>query len=144
MIAGTKCLWAALPWAVNQSVKVARKTAILDSGTNILLVPTPSFNGITEVFEGYCQAGKKLKGICEVPVGSKSLLKGGCWSITPAEAAVFPFFRRWLSESPLRACLNMPPSTYLRTGDLDCASAPCVFQPILKHSILYYELTILC
>ena len=46
--------------------KVARKSAILDSGTNVLLVPSPIFAAMTETFEGLCQQGAKLKGVCGV------------------------------------------------------------------------------
>ena len=103
-----------------KAIKVARKSAILDSGTNVLLVPTPIFDAITEVFLGYCQAGSKLKGICNVPAGTKSLLKDGCWTVTPAEAAAFPSMSLGITPKGL----HMPPSTYLRTGDPACASAP--------------------
>ena len=47
-------------------VQLARKSAILDSGTNVLLVPTPVYNGIKQAFLGQCQAGAKLKGVCTV------------------------------------------------------------------------------
>jgi hypothetical protein len=103
-----------------KAIKVARKSAILDSGTNVLLVPSPIFDALTEAFEGYCQAGAKLKGICDVPAGGpKSLLKGGCWSINPTEAAAFPTLTLGITAKGL----SMPPSTYLRTGDPACANA---------------------
>ena len=59
-----------------------RKHAILDSGTNVLLVPTPIFDAVKEAFLGMCQAGAKLKGVCGVPKGTKSLLEGGCFSVS--------------------------------------------------------------
>lgn len=100
-------------------IKVARKSAILDSGTNVLLVPSPIFEAMTESFEGFCQQGTKLKGVCDVPAGRKSLLKGGCWTISPSEAAVFPNLTLGITSNGL----NMPPSSYLRTGDPACATA---------------------
>ena len=99
-------------------IKVARKSAILDSGTNVLLLPSPIFAAMTESFEGFCQQGTKLKGVCDVPAGRKSLLKGGCWTISPSEAAVFPNLTLGITSNGL----NMPPSSYLRTGDPACAT----------------------
>ena len=96
-----------------------RKHAILDSGTNVLLVPTPIFDAVKEAFLGMCQAGAKLKGVCGVPKGAKSLLEGGCFSVSPAEAAAFPSLSLGITASGL----TMPPSSYLRAGDPACASA---------------------
>lgn len=97
-----------------------RKTAILDSGTNVLLVPTPIFNGVKQAMLGQCQAGKKLKGVCDVPSGSKSLLDGGCFDIGAVEAAAFPTLTLGITEKGL----VMPPSTYLRTDGDPRATAP--------------------
>ena len=99
-----------------------RKHAILDSGTNVLLVPTPIFDAIKEAFLGMCQAGAKLKGVCGVPKGTKSLLEGGCFSVSPAESAAFPSLSLGITASGL----TMPPSSYLRAGDPACASPGAV------------------
>lgn len=63
--------------------------AILDSGTNVLLVPTPAFSSFTSIVTGKC-ATQKLRGICDVPAGEKSLLDGGCFAMTQQEVDAFP------------------------------------------------------
>jgi hypothetical protein len=61
-------------------------TAILDSGTNVLLVPTPIFSSFRTAFANLCKAGHKLKGICGGGGGKgKGLLDGGCQVMSAAD-----------------------------------------------------------
>lgn len=95
-----------------QSV-VSGPRAILDSGTNVLLVPTPVFDSFRKAFKALCDAGKKLKGVCDVAPGSKGLLDGGCQTMTEAEVAAFP----QLTLGITKGGLEMSPSKYLLPDD---------------------------
>jgi hypothetical protein len=78
-------------------IKVAGKSisdfstrgAILDSGTNVLLLPDAVYKSYTSLLSQSCST-KSLHGICDIAAGEKSLLNGGCFDFTDEQVAAFP------------------------------------------------------
>eukprot|EP01126_Amoeba_proteus_P012892 TRINITY_DN1535_c0_g1_i4.p1 TRINITY_DN1535_c0_g1~~TRINITY_DN1535_c0_g1_i4.p1 ORF type:complete len:446 (-),score=86.50 TRINITY_DN1535_c0_g1_i4:108-1445(-) len=86
--------------------------AILDSGTNVLLLPDDAFNAVAEVFYQSCSNGSNLVGICNVP-RDQSLFNGKCYPLTSKQVAAYPNITL---EFP-GAKISMAPSTYLNLYD---------------------------
>eukprot|EP01051_Picozoa_sp_SAG22_P001135 SAG22_NODE_41_length_25488_cov_6.133719_10_plen_259_part_00 len=93
-----------------------QQVAILDSGTNVLLLPSPLWQPVAAAFRAHCTLAHgqpSLKGLCGLRPGTKGLLDGGCVSMTDAEMAEFPTLRLGITAGGL----EMPPSSYLRRDD---------------------------
>jgi cathepsin D len=59
---------------------------IIDSGTNVLLLPNKAYQNVKDQFTGLLCPSTTLPGVC----GSTSLFTGECYQYTPAQIAQFP------------------------------------------------------
>lgn len=62
--------------------------AILDSGTNVLLLPNAAYASMVNVMQSNCTQNP-LRGVCGAHTG-KNLFHGKCYNYSPAEIAAFP------------------------------------------------------
>eukprot|EP01061_Rhynchopus_euleeides_P034454 TRINITY_DN58269_c0_g1_i1.p2 TRINITY_DN58269_c0_g1~~TRINITY_DN58269_c0_g1_i1.p2 ORF type:complete len:429 (+),score=160.78 TRINITY_DN58269_c0_g1_i1:37-1323(+) len=83
--------------------------AILDSGTNILLLPTDMYKSVRSVFEGLCDSGASLPGVCNT---TRSIFDSYCYDYTPQQLATFPNMSLALNG----VNLGMEPRNYLLQG----------------------------
>ena len=89
--------------------------SILDTGTNILLLPDEGFASMKQEFINTCNTGgAKLPGICTEP-GQPTLFDGACFNLTSTDVAMFPFFHIGLDNN---VNLEMHPEDYLLQGDV--------------------------
>ena len=84
--------------------------AILDSGTNVLLLPTEMFDGVKTSFTNLCDHGAKLPGVCNT---TKTIFDGTCYDYTPEQIALFPNMTLELNG----VSLHMQPRNYLLRGE---------------------------
>lgn len=63
--------------------------AILDSGTNVLLLEQQPFTDIQAAFVNSCASGSNLHGVCDVEANN-TIFDGACFPYTPAQLAAFP------------------------------------------------------
>lgn len=67
------------------SVVLDEPNVIIDSGTNILLLPSESYTSLKQVFLALCSS-VNLHGVCDVPSGS-TIFDNVCYPFTPAQVA---------------------------------------------------------
>jgi len=90
----------------------ANQAAILDSGTNVLLLPSQPYADLQAAFQASCATnGTNLHGICDVPAG-QTLFDGACYPFTQAQLEAFPD----LSVNLQGVDLTMTWNTYLSTN----------------------------
>lgn len=92
-----------------------KSSAILDSGTNILLLPTEGFQGLKASLVSLC-ANAKLAGLCDdntKPDSGATLFDRKCFPLTPAEVAAYPDINVAVSKD---ITLTMSAHDYLLTG----------------------------
>eukprot|EP01059_Diplonema_ambulator_P001816 TRINITY_DN1152_c0_g2_i1.p1 TRINITY_DN1152_c0_g2~~TRINITY_DN1152_c0_g2_i1.p1 ORF type:complete len:443 (+),score=117.88 TRINITY_DN1152_c0_g2_i1:46-1329(+) len=83
--------------------------AILDSGTNILLLPTDMFKGVRTAFTTLCSK-TNLPGVCNT---DKSIFDGYCYDYTQTQLQMFPNMTIGLD---LGVALEMQVGNYLLQG----------------------------
>jgi len=88
--------------------QVADRGAILDSGTNVLLIPHNAFQAVANAFYQSCNSGSNLVGVCNIP-NDQSLFSGNCFPMTPDQVNAFPN----VTLNLVGVTINMPPYTYL-------------------------------
>jgi len=71
--------------------------AILDSGTNILLLPTPAYNSIATILKNNCTQNP-LVGMCNT---SKTLFDGACLPLTQDQINQYPTIQIHLNGATL-------------------------------------------
>jgi len=72
------------------AVKHTQNTvAVLDSGTNILLLVENQYEALEEIFTANC-SNNPLVGICTGVGKNGTLFEGGCYDLTAAEMAAYP------------------------------------------------------
>ena len=91
------------------------KQVILDTGTNILLLPEEGYASMKQQFVSMCTDGVHLVGVCNVPPGNKTLFEGGCFDLTLDDIAKYPSFNIGLDNG---ASLQMHAPDYLMKGDV--------------------------
>jgi len=104
------------------ALAVENKVAILDSGTNVLLLPTPAFSSLRRAMTDFCAApgGAQLHGVCDVPAGA-TFFDGVCFAMTTAQLAAFPP----LALEVQGASLKMGARNYFKRGAVGSgATAP--------------------
>jgi cathepsin D len=89
--------------------------AILDTGTNILLLPDEAYASMKSQFLGLCKEGAKLKGICDAGDEKKTLFDGECFELSDADVSDFPSFYITLENGYQLAMNNFD---YLLKGDV--------------------------
>jgi Eukaryotic aspartyl protease len=98
---------------------------VLDSGTNILLMPAKAYQALYNTFnQRYCGSGKaNLKGLC----GSfdDSFFGGKCFQMTKAEIAAYPPIE--LAMAGMKNPLVVPPESYILSGATNKTSDPYCF-----------------
>ena len=72
-----------------QQVYTDEPQVIIDSGTNILLLPDETFSSMKKLFLGMCSSQNQLHGICDVG-STETLFDGKCFDFTAAQIAAFP------------------------------------------------------
>lgn len=97
------------------------KTAILDTGTNVLLTPTTLFNSMEKAFLGMCDK-VDLAGICHVTNGT--FFDKKCFKLTSAQIQKFPNITFQLDQS---VELSISPRDYLLLGDKFAAGSPDLY-----------------
>ena len=85
--------------------------AILDSGTNILLLPSAMYAAVKKEFTDLCDGGASLPGVCNT---TKSIFDKYCYDYTPEQMALFPNVTLALDNN---VNLNMYPKDYLLQGE---------------------------
>ena len=95
--------------------------AILDTGTNILLLPDEAYASMKSNFLELCASGAKLKGICDTENKTSTLFDGKCFELTEADIAEYPSFHITL-ESGYQ--LEMKNIDYLLKGDVRAKGDP--------------------
>ena len=93
-----------------------KSSAILDSGTNILLLPTEAFAGLKASFVALCSATTKLAGLCDSatqPDSGNTLFDRKCFPLTPTQLAAYPVINVAVSKT---VTLTMSAEDYLLTG----------------------------
>lgn len=73
-----------------KSVPASYSLSILDTGTPTINLPNVPFASFVGSLLATCNTTSPLAGVCNVPKGSKSLLQGGCASLSPQDLARFP------------------------------------------------------
>lgn len=94
-----------------------KSEAILDSGTNILLLNDEAFAGVRASFSALCSAGKTLPGFCDSttkPDSSNTLFDKKCFALTTEQISTFPTVSLAVSRS---LSLDLAPHDYLLKGD---------------------------
>ena len=86
--------------------------AILDSGTNVLLLDQQPFTDIANAFTSSCATGSNLHGVCDVPANA-TIFDGACYSYSAEQLAAFPPITINLQN----ATLSMPASAYMNLYD---------------------------
>jgi len=72
----------------SNSVFVDEQQVIIDSGTNILLVPDETYSSMKSTFLSMCNS-VKLHGICDV-ASDQTLFDNKCYVFSPNQVAAFP------------------------------------------------------
>ncbi len=93
---------------------LAGERAILDSGTNVLLLPQKYYDAMKTVFVGLCGSGDgaNLHGICDVAADA-TLFEGKCFTYTQDQIDAFPP----MTLSMQNVNLNMTAADYLLPQD---------------------------
>jgi hypothetical protein len=88
---------------------------VVDSGTNILLVPNSIFTGIQQTLASFCNK-RKLVGICNVKQGA-SLFDGKCFKMASKDVSAYPPLVLYYGS----ATMILKPEQYLlpSQGDLN-------------------------
>mmetsp|Transcript_15712 Transcript_15712/g.38754 ORF Transcript_15712/g.38754 Transcript_15712/m.38754 type:complete len:424 (+) Transcript_15712:41-1312(+) len=68
---------------------VGQKEAILDSGTNVLLLPTSDFQNTKKVFLNSCDPNNNWHGVCDVDADA-TLFDNKCFEFSEEQIAAFP------------------------------------------------------
>lgn len=77
-------------------IENTQSNSILDTGTNVLLLPTDPYNSVISIFQSSCGSGKELHGVCSQP----SILDGKtCLPFTQEQIDAFPGVSIQLSET---------------------------------------------
>eukprot|EP00998_Keelungia_sp_KM082_P003496 NODE_1434_length_1334_cov_70.681856_g1421_i0.p1 GENE.NODE_1434_length_1334_cov_70.681856_g1421_i0~~NODE_1434_length_1334_cov_70.681856_g1421_i0.p1 ORF type:complete len:403 (+),score=89.22 NODE_1434_length_1334_cov_70.681856_g1421_i0:60-1268(+) len=97
------------------SISGLNPTAILDTGTNVLLLPTKAYDSMKAAFLDMC-ASKKLAGICDQPK-NETLFEGHCFPLTAAEVAEYPDITLNVGDASNPVALTMVPTDYLLFND---------------------------
>jgi len=79
---------------------------IVDSGTNILLFPSPVFRALKQSFIRKCST-TSLHGVCDA--GSKTLFESQCFTFTQDQLNQFPKLQLNFNNVPM----DLPPSNYI-------------------------------
>jgi len=95
-----------------KTVKGTTTTAILDSGTNVLLISDGSFADMKSTFIKQCST-TPLPGICDVSSNS-TLFDNKCFSLTPSQIALFPPIKFSLDQG---VTLQITGNDYLNLQD---------------------------
>jgi len=93
----------------NTPISDTTTSAILDSGTNILLLPTQAFNSMKTIFVNNC-SNSHLVGVCG---SGPTIFDGACFPLTAPQIAAYPP----LTVNLQGATLNVPPTSYLVVVD---------------------------
>ena len=92
----------------SSSVFLDESQVIIDSGTNIILLPTESYTSMKSRLLSMCSAGANLHGICDVS-SSNTLFDNACFSFSQAQLSAFPN----ITLSVVGINLVMQPKDYL-------------------------------
>jgi hypothetical protein len=84
--------------------------AIVDSGTNVFLLPHEAFRALRRSFMNMCSK-TTLRGVCDAPAG-QTLFDGFCFGMSSSDLAKFPPMTVVL-QGPVE--LKMTPANYLTT-----------------------------
>lgn len=102
-----------------KAVSLNTVDAILDSGTNVLLLPTPAVDSLGEVLSAMCSS-VSLKGLCDQPQGA-TLFDKKCFPLTDADISAYPPLTFSLDNG---VSLMMHPEDYLVKGDVRANGDP--------------------
>jgi len=69
-----------------QTIEATQTSAIIDSGTNILLLPNQAFNSMKTIFVNNCTQNP-LVGVCGT---GKTIFDGACFPLTAKQMAAYP------------------------------------------------------
>ena len=86
--------------------------AILDSGTNVLLLDQQPFTDIANAFKSSCAEGSGLHGVCDVAAGA-TIFDNACYPYTAAQLAALPN----LTLNLANATLSIPSFAYMNLYD---------------------------
>ena len=86
--------------------------AILDSGTNVLLLDQQPYTDIANAFKSSCAAGSGLHGVCDVAAGS-TIFDGACYAYTASQLLALPNLTLNLANTTL----SIPASAYMNLYD---------------------------
>jgi len=67
-------------------------TAIVDSGTTLLVVPTPMFDTIQSTLTAMCSSSVDLPGVCNLANPAQTLFDGYCFNMNQQQINNFPQF----------------------------------------------------
>lgn len=95
-----------------QAISGTEQDIIIDTGTNILLLPSEAYASLRKTMEGMC-SHTNLTGICNLSSG-KGLFDKACFAMSDAEFAAFPL----LTLNLPGVTLNMTAANYLLKGYL--------------------------
>ena len=93
--------------------------AIIDSGTNILLLPQDIYQSFSSVLTTMCQT-HTLAGVCGPSVTNGTLMDGSCYHLSASDIQAFPNVTFHLQDS---LTLHMSASDYLLKGDVRAVAA---------------------
>eukprot|EP01063_Lacrimia_lanifica_P019071 TRINITY_DN2610_c0_g1_i1.p1 TRINITY_DN2610_c0_g1~~TRINITY_DN2610_c0_g1_i1.p1 ORF type:complete len:442 (+),score=91.38 TRINITY_DN2610_c0_g1_i1:52-1377(+) len=98
-------------FAVNgKRAEGAVETAVMDSGTNLMVLPPDMYKGVRKAFEAVCTPGADLPGLCHT---AHSIFDGTCYDYSAAQLAAFPNITIALDNGVV---LRMDPRNYLLQG----------------------------
>jgi len=99
---------------VNGQSVAAATSSIIDSGTNILLLPTPMYNALSQRFLSLCTQFN-MTGICTGTYNSSAtLLDGFCYDLTQEDFSRFPNITFSINSTTGSTFeLIVPPAAYL-------------------------------
>eukprot|EP00041_Stephanoeca_diplocostata_P031233 m.968662 g.968662 ORF g.968662 m.968662 type:complete len:498 (-) comp23918_c0_seq1:2325-3818(-) len=100
-----------IAFGATKSIAGVKSSIIIDTGTNILLLPDEGYNGLRTAMESEC-ARTHLVGVCNVTGPKSSLFDGACYDMTDAELGAFPD----LTLNIDGVSLPMPPRNFLLQG----------------------------
>jgi len=95
-----------------QITSVQTDQAILDSGTNVLLIPDTGFTDLYNSFYSSCSQGSNLVGVCGVSF-ENSIFDNTCFKMTQSQIKAYPNITLNIDNINI----VMPPSTYLNQFD---------------------------
>lgn len=98
------------------------QVAILDTGTNVLLLPDEAYSSMKTKFLKDCDQGKAYRGVCDQPA-DQTIFDDLCFELTAADIAAYPDITLELSGEQGVVELAMTPSQYLLLGDKRAKSA---------------------